>query len=170
MEPISVNPEYHVPALTESSVPGEWITYCPACSDIEQDWVTVCLRVESGESVMPWPPKTMADASWKWTMERIQFRDSGPVVRMTSTPTDTQIEAAKVAKVKAGTKQETILNLVASFGDQGLTDNELEIITKWTHQSVSGARNALMMRGMIRDSGQRRPNQRGNREIAWVSV
>ena len=50
----------------------------------------------------------------------------------------------------------------------GLTDFDLEDALGRSHQSVSAARNALMMSGLVTDSGKRRPNRRGNNAIVWV--
>lgn len=50
----------------------------------------------------------------------------------------------------------------------GLTDFDLETATGRSHQSVSAARNALMMAGLVTDSGKTRPNARGNASIVWM--
>lgn len=50
----------------------------------------------------------------------------------------------------------------------GLTDFDLEDALGRSHQSVSAARNALMLCGLVTDSGKTRPNARGNRCIVWV--
>jgi hypothetical protein len=50
----------------------------------------------------------------------------------------------------------------------GLTDFDLESALGRTHQSVSAARNALMMSGLVTDSGKTRPNARGNASIVWM--
>ena len=50
----------------------------------------------------------------------------------------------------------------------GLTDFELEDVTGIVHQSVSAARRALVVAGLITDSGERRKNRRGNDAAVWV--
>lgn len=52
----------------------------------------------------------------------------------------------------------------------GMTDFDLEDALGRSHQSVSAARNALMMSGLVTDSGKRRPNRRGNNATVWVAT
>jgi hypothetical protein len=52
----------------------------------------------------------------------------------------------------------------------GMTDFDLEDALGRSHQSVSAARNALMMAGLVTDSGKRRPNRRGNNVTVWVAT
>lgn len=52
----------------------------------------------------------------------------------------------------------------------GMTDFDLEDALGRSHQSVSAARNALMMSGLVTDSGKRRPNRRGNNATVWVAA
>lgn len=77
-------------------------------------------------------------------------------------------------KVASGTFQEEVLNLFRYTGParraHGWTDDELEQHTGRTHQSVSAARNTLMRKGYIADSGQRRKTRSGNDAIVWKVV
>ena len=59
-------------------------------------------------------------------------------------------------------------DVYAAISRQPLTDFDLEDLLGRTHQSVSAARNALMMAGLITDSGERRKNRRGNNCIVWM--
>lgn len=71
-------------------------------------------------------------------------------------------------KVKGGTFQSFVLDLFTqSRREEGWTDDELERATSRTHQSVSAARNTLMRKGYIIDSGQRRKTRSGNDAIVW---
>lgn len=90
-------------------------------------------------------------------------------VPLTSTPTDTQREAASKAVLRAGTRRRHIFNLIAER-EFGLTDHEIEALTDYTHQSASATRNSLMRDGYIWDSGYRRPNSRGNLCIVWTEA
>ena len=73
------------------------------------------------------------------------------------------------AKMRHGTLQTDVLaaliNKSAVFG--GATDDELERFLGRSHQSVSGARNALVRKGYVVDSGERRKNSHGNMAIVW---
>lgn len=72
-------------------------------------------------------------------------------------------------KMRAGTLQGDVLhaliNKSAVFG--GATDDELERFLGRSHQSVSGARNTLVRKGYVVDSGERRKNSHGNMAIVW---
>lgn len=86
-------------------------------------------------------------------------------VRLTSRPTDTQSAAASNAVLKAGTRRKEVFDLIVQH--DGLTDDEIETITGYTHQSASATRNSLMRDGYVWDSGERRVNRRGNPSIVW---
>lgn len=72
-------------------------------------------------------------------------------------------------KMRAGTLQadvlQALINKSAVYG--GATDDELERFLGRSHQSVSGARNALVRKGYAVDSGERRMNSHGNMAIVW---
>lgn len=51
--------------------------------------------------------------------------------------------------------------------NNGMTDWELENYLRRSHQSTSAARNVLVKRGLIYDTGRRRTNQAGNLCIVW---
>lgn len=76
---------------------------------------------------------------------------------------------AVVDKIRTGTLQADVLSALirksAMFG--GATDDELERLLGRSHQSVSGARNALVRKGYVVDSGERRKNSHGNVAIVW---
>lgn len=52
----------------------------------------------------------------------------------------------------------------------GFTDDELEMLSDRTHQSISAARRNGVLRGLIYDSGQRRNTRSGNKAIVWKAV
>lgn len=73
-------------------------------------------------------------------------------------------------KIKSGSLGEHILYLygrLESFGGGGYTDEELEFILKRKHQSVSAARNLLVRKGYLVDSGERRRTSSNNPAIVW---
>jgi transcription initiation factor IIE alpha subunit len=79
---------------------------------------------------------------------------------------DTSRSAAKKALPKSGTRRKEIFELI-SEREFGLTDDEIEVLTGYTHQSASSVRNSLMRDGLIVDSEMRRDNRRGNLSIVW---
>ena len=73
-------------------------------------------------------------------------------------------------KIKRSSFQEQMLyHYTAPRIDMiGYTDDEMEQITGRTHQSVSACRNALVHKGYLVDSGQRRPTRSGNQANVYV--
>lgn len=151
---------YHGPALVKGT-DDEWIVICPACSEAWREPVSDCSYVKD------FPPRVLVDVSYKATLTRIRSKRgvSDNVVGLTSRPTDTQREAASKAVLKAGTRRKEILDLIVAH--EGLTDDDIERLTGWSHQSASASRNSLMRDGFIMDSGQRRRNRQGNLSIVW---
>lgn len=91
-------------------------------------------------------------------------------MRISRNATDTQRAAVKTTMPRSGTKGAYLWSLFIAAGEYGLTDDEIEIETGWTHQSASAARNGLMTRGLLTDSGQRRKNRRGLACIVWTPL
>jgi hypothetical protein len=67
---------------------------------------------------------------------------------------------------KSGSFRREVYDLLSRSG--GMTDDELEVVTGRSHQSVSGARATLKKDGWVADSGKRRPNRYGNEAVVWV--
>ena len=77
---------------------------------------------------------------------------------------------AIVAAIREGSVQDEILDWFISDsanGGDGLTDDDLEIVSKRSHQSVSAARNHLVKRGYLTNSGKTRKNRWGNDAVVW---
>jgi predicted HTH transcriptional regulator len=53
------------------------------------------------------------------------------------------------------------------LGKEGLTCDELELILRWSHQTASARINRLMKKGLIQDSGERRPTRTGRPAVVW---
>jgi len=78
---------------------------------------------------------------------------------------------AIVEKIREGTIQDAVLTLFVNLyhaGGIGATDDEVEVALRRSHQSVSSARNTLVKRGYLVDSGYTRPNRYGNMAIRWT--
>lgn len=89
-------------------------------------------------------------------------------IRLSKKATDTQKKAATLTLPRTGTRLNEIYNHIIE--SNGLTDFQIEEITGLAHQSASAARNTLMQRGLVTDSGQRRKNRRGHDAIVWIAV
>lgn len=74
-------------------------------------------------------------------------------------------------KIRKGSLQDEVLRLFEKgyqMGMVGFSDDEIEVALNRSHQSVSGARNTLVRKGYVVDSGERRPNRYGNMAIRWT--
>lgn len=153
---------YHGPALVKGD-DDEWIVMCPACSDTWGEVVNRCDVLDE------FPPRVVVDVMYKRTLKRIKSRHRADenLVRLNASPTDTQRKAAERKMPRSGTQQAEILTLIRMHG--GLTDEQIEDLTGASHQSASAARNALMNKGWVLDSGDRRKNRNGNEAIIWIA-
>lgn len=75
-------------------------------------------------------------------------------------------------KMRRSTFQYEVLEMFDDDDAQGIfslgfTDDELEMKTGRTHQSVSAARNTLFRKGLIHPTGERRSTRSGNDAIVW---
>lgn len=61
-----------------------------------------------------------------------------------------------------------VLESIRARGVEGATDDEVEGATGLTHQCASARRRALVLKGLVRDSGQRRATRQRRRAIVWV--
>jgi len=71
-------------------------------------------------------------------------------------------------KIRRSSLQERLLYLFTQAPDGGFTDDELEVKTGLSHQSVSASRNTLMHKGYVVDSGSKRRTRSGNRAIVYI--
>jgi hypothetical protein len=53
-----------------------------------------------------------------------------------------------------------VLRLAAERGDDGLTDDEIEVATGMLHQTASARRRCLELKGCLRATGRKRPTRR----------
>lgn len=91
-------------------------------------------------------------------------------MRLSRKARDTQRKAVSKTLPRSGTKNRLLWDMFCTHADTGLTDDEIEVKTGWTHQSASAHRNLLMTRGLLTDSGQRRKNRRGLDCIVWTPL
>jgi len=62
-----------------------------------------------------------------------------------------------------------VLGVVYRAEGRGVTCDEAEVATGWSHQTVSARINGLMRKDMIADSGSTRRTRSGRSAIVWVS-
>lgn len=96
------------------------------------------------------------------------FRDSG--YRDTGVPhndTDTSIAAAAGLGDRAPSMRQRVHNALRFLG--GATDEELERHLNGRHQTISARRRELVLKGLARDSGERRKTSSGRDAIVWVT-
>lgn len=91
-------------------------------------------------------------------------RDHAPVGRRHP---DTSRAAAERALPRTGSKRRRTLHIIEERG--GVTCDEIEWLTGWTHQSASPIFTGLRDDGWIQDSGERRVvRASGNDAIVWT--
>lgn len=78
---------------------------------------------------------------------------------------DTSKGAADSVAPNAGTKRAEVYRVIASLG--GATDDKVEEVTGWRHQTVSARRRELVLSGMVRDSGRREKTRSGRDATVW---
>ena len=83
---------------------------------------------------------------------------------------DTSIEAAGVIAPAAGKLQRLVLDAIAGAGLSGRTTDEVAGFLDLSRTSVQPRTSELRRKGLIRDSGVRRPNASRVRAIVWVAT
>jgi hypothetical protein len=83
---------------------------------------------------------------------------------------DTSIMAAVALAPKLGRLQRMVHAAIASVAPQGLTADELAANLRLDRYSVQPRTSELRLKGLIADSGLRRPNRTGKMAIVWVAV
>lgn len=112
--------------------------------------------------------QVMREHGWQVRAPRDQF-----VTPLQHAGHDT--DHAVIAKMQLGTFREEMLwlfinaepNGIWGLEKQGWTDSELVEKTGRSESTVRSARNTLLNRGLVYDSGERRPTPAGNPAIVW---
>jgi hypothetical protein len=82
---------------------------------------------------------------------------------------DTSIAAAASLPEPALARLEAqVFAVVQKWKAHGVTDDELEIETGLSHQTVSARRRGLVQKGRIVDSGLRRQTRSGRKASVWI--
>lgn len=84
--------------------------------------------------------------------------------------TPTSREAAVLIKPASKTLRLKILDILVSAGTRGNTDDEIELITRLRHQTVSARRRELVLLSVVCDSGRTRMTRSGRRATVWIAT
>ena len=83
---------------------------------------------------------------------------------------ETGREAAEAITPKLGRLQRLAETTIRGAGEQGLTADELAARLDMDRWSIQPRTSELKRKGLIRDSGQRRPNCTGKLAIVWIAA
>ncbi len=83
---------------------------------------------------------------------------------------DTSIAAANALAPMLGRLQRLALEAIRQAGWLGLTADELAAALAMDRWSIQPRTSELRRKGLIRDSGQRRPNATGKQAIVWTAA
>lgn len=81
---------------------------------------------------------------------------------------ETSIAAADALAPKLGRLQQMAQLAIRDAGTHGLTADELAARLELDRWSIQPRTSELKRKGLIRDSGQRRPNATGKLAIVWI--
>ena len=82
---------------------------------------------------------------------------------------DTSVAAADDITPKLGRLQRLAETTIRAAGPRGPTANELAARLEMERWSIQPRTTELSRKGIIRDSGQRRPNVTGEAAIVWIA-
>ena len=82
----------------------------------------------------------------------------------------TSREAADSVREAAAGMEATVLELLREIAPAGLTDAEIEARTGLGPNTARPRRIGLVLKGLVKDSGQRRLTPRGRQARVWVAA
>jgi hypothetical protein len=83
---------------------------------------------------------------------------------------ETSIAAASALAPTLGRLQRLAETTIRDAGQKGLTADELAARLQMDRWSIQPRTSELRRKGLIRDSGLRRPNTTGKQAIVWIAV
>ena len=83
---------------------------------------------------------------------------------------DTSLAAANALAPKLGRLQRMAAHAIRDAGAHGLTADELAARLRMDRWSFKPRTSELRRKGLIRDSGRRRPNSTGKQAIVWIAA
>jgi len=94
------------------------------------------------------------------------YRGDAPFVR----GSDTSESAAEQAAPFRMSLSNQVLAVIKRAGSHGVTDDEVEVRLDLRHQTASARRRELVLAGVIKDSGNRRPTRSGRQATVWTWI
>lgn len=82
---------------------------------------------------------------------------------------ETSVAAAEALAPKLGRLQRAAAEAIRKAGEAGLTADELAACLKLERWTIQPRTTELRRKGLIGDSGRRRPNVTGKRAIVWIA-
>jgi len=92
----------------------------------------------------------------------------GPA-RRSAPPCSSNVAAQMIAKSR-GRLCRKVFAAIAKRGDAGATDEELQSLVGLRVQTETPRRRELVLAGLVRDSGNRRPTSSGRPATVWVTT
>ena len=83
---------------------------------------------------------------------------------------DTSEDAADAIEPDAATVRGIVLEAIRSAGRNGLTDEEMQIALEMNPNTQRPRRRELVMKGLVADSGHRRPTSTGRNATVWATA
>lgn len=80
---------------------------------------------------------------------------------------ETSREAAESVAEISGAQRQAVADLIVQ---SPRTDDEIEVLTGYRHQSCSARRRELVLAGVIEDSGEKRLTRSGRKATVWRLV
>jgi hypothetical protein len=98
-----------------------------------------------------------------------------PAVHIAADAAPTSIEAAEAALPASVTRQTRVLAVIVDRGAVGATDDEIEALTGWSHQTVSARRRDLAIGGLVEEAYRgggplRRLTRQDRAAQVWVAT
>ena len=81
---------------------------------------------------------------------------------------DTSEDAAKSMKHIAPSDEARVYALFEKAGSYGVTDKEIELALGMIHESASARRNGLVLKGKVKNSGDKRRSPSGRKVTVWI--
>ena len=76
--------------------------------------------------------------------------------------------AAKSVERDAPRLRERVYRFLQGRGELGATDDEIELASKMSHQTISARRRELVLEGKVVASGRKRPTRSGRAANVWI--
>lgn len=83
---------------------------------------------------------------------------------------ETSKAAAKAIKPKVYTLRAEVLDFIVSCGAIGATDEQIQLALDLNGSTQRPRRRDLVLKGIVRDSGTKRPTRSGRYATVWVAT